>query len=406
MVDETVSRPTAAELTERIARCVGIWETNRGGDAPDPRESGLHTVAGVRASMATIEQATMPHAVTEFAKHTSLREQAQPPLTKQEIADADKRCVAVAHLLSSVHEAFNSKMSPDDFIKSNSTKIQATGLVKEDVRVMFEAAALHKTIVDLQTTLPSLEQKKLRASAVAKAVAKIPENARVGLNTDSLEKYLDVTNRWGENAAAWQRKAVQAMPNQVAARIEKVVTANHGETLARLSFRTEVDAALARKPSATTKELVISVSTQNNSQESGYGANVYKQYNRLYHESDNRDTLRSTARPAPGVATTGTERTGEPSGRPPRPTSQPNWAAPPTTAAQDGTRSLNKAPSKPISTSSWATDPSANTNDAPGDDDDNTQRNTSQRRGGSRGANKQKHRASGVASNAPSASEE
>ena len=38
--------PTAEELTSRISNCIGVWETNRGGDAPNPQESSLDTVAG------------------------------------------------------------------------------------------------------------------------------------------------------------------------------------------------------------------------------------------------------------------------------------------------------------------------------------------------------------------------
>ena len=52
-----------SDLITRIARCIGIYETNRGGDEPAPKESALDTVSGVHASMATIEQATMPYAV-------------------------------------------------------------------------------------------------------------------------------------------------------------------------------------------------------------------------------------------------------------------------------------------------------------------------------------------------------
>ena len=50
-----------------------MWETNRGGDAPNPQESSLDTVAGVKASMATIEQATMPYALDALRRHVSLR---------------------------------------------------------------------------------------------------------------------------------------------------------------------------------------------------------------------------------------------------------------------------------------------------------------------------------------------
>jgi hypothetical protein len=65
--------PSATELTSRIARCIGIRETNRGKNDPAPKESSLDTVSGVRASMATIEQATMPYAIDAIRTHTKLR---------------------------------------------------------------------------------------------------------------------------------------------------------------------------------------------------------------------------------------------------------------------------------------------------------------------------------------------
>jgi hypothetical protein len=94
--------PSADELTARLARCIGIWETNRGKDNPDPKESSLDTVAGVHASMATIEQATMPYAITALKKHKSLRDKATPPLTMAELNNAEARCNAVSTLLKSV----------------------------------------------------------------------------------------------------------------------------------------------------------------------------------------------------------------------------------------------------------------------------------------------------------------
>src|SRR5438309_1890186 len=48
--------PPADELAAQIANSIGVWETNRGKNVPVPKESKLETVAGVHASMATIEQ--------------------------------------------------------------------------------------------------------------------------------------------------------------------------------------------------------------------------------------------------------------------------------------------------------------------------------------------------------------
>src|SRR5262249_8583033 len=97
--------PTAEELTSRISNCIGIWETNRGGDAPNPRESSLDTVAGVKASMATIEQATMPYALDALRRNASLRKLAEPELTKEEIDAAILRVQAVPTLLTAVSNA-------------------------------------------------------------------------------------------------------------------------------------------------------------------------------------------------------------------------------------------------------------------------------------------------------------
>src|SRR4051812_13384722 len=99
--------PSAAVLTARLARCIGIWETNRGGDNPEPKESALDTVAGVHASMATIERATMPCAVDAFGRFAALRNRAAPPLSTTEVAAADARCKAVKTLLGKVTTAAN-----------------------------------------------------------------------------------------------------------------------------------------------------------------------------------------------------------------------------------------------------------------------------------------------------------
>src|SRR3954466_6687498 len=115
--------PSAAVLTARLARCIGIWETNRGGDNPEPKESALDTVAGVHASMATIEQATMPYALDAFARFKALRDAASPALAPEKIASANEVCAAVVELLSSVSRSARRRQSPDDFIRTNAPAI-------------------------------------------------------------------------------------------------------------------------------------------------------------------------------------------------------------------------------------------------------------------------------------------
>ena len=75
-----------------------------------PKESSLDTVAGVHASMATIEQATMPYAISAFLRWPVLRNEARPILSVTEISAANDCSKAVAALLERVDEAV-SKLS-------------------------------------------------------------------------------------------------------------------------------------------------------------------------------------------------------------------------------------------------------------------------------------------------------
>ena len=138
--------PTADVLTSRISNCVGVWETNRGGDAPAPTESSLDTLATVKASMATIEQATMPYALDALRKHASLRKLASPELTKEEINDAIARTTAVKTLLDAVKTAADAGTSADDFIKAQQGTITPSGLSDDNVSTMFSGVELKKTI--------------------------------------------------------------------------------------------------------------------------------------------------------------------------------------------------------------------------------------------------------------------
>jgi hypothetical protein len=266
----------AVELTQRIARCVGIYETNRGGDEPAPQESALDTVAGIHASMATIEQATMGYAVDAFGRFGALRAAASPPLGAPEIGAASACCQAVATLLSAVVSAHDQGTEPDIFIGSHQPAIAATALQEADVRTMFRGADLKRLIDGLHGQVAAGEM------TLDQAVASIPAADALGLRPGTLRSYIRTPRNWGENAAAWQRKAVRATSGSVGMRIETVAVSNNGTALAIPVIGRRVDHALAQTPSLTEREVVVTVAQQNNPNEPGYGENVYAIYSRLY----------------------------------------------------------------------------------------------------------------------------
>lgn len=274
--------PTAEQLTERLARAIGIWETNRGQDDPAPKESGLKTVAGLPASMATIEQATMPYAVDAFKRFESLRNAANPPLTLQEVKDAEARVIAVKNLVSSVSTASAAGTTPEDFIANNAAAITASGLSNENVTTMFQAATLKSTIDAANAEYVAETNPAKKAQILTNAIANIPEADRLGLNEGSLKAYIRNPKNWGENRAAWQRLAVNNMPNDVGARMEAVAESSNGTALAMPVIRSRVDAELAKTPTPSLEDVIKTVAQRNNPNETDYGKHVWETYDRLY----------------------------------------------------------------------------------------------------------------------------
>lgn len=268
--------PTVEEMTKRIARCIGIWETNRGGDDPAPKESALDTVAGLHASMATIEQATMPYAVTALKTYQALRDAAIPPLTVNELAAADGRCGAVVKLLRAIVDASAASITPGDFIGGNVAAITATGLGNDDVGTMFKAVVLKRTIDALNADVTA-GTRTLDAAVAAVSIAD-----RLGLGPASLRAYVRKPVNWGENRAAWQRKAVNAMAAGIGSRIQAVAVSDGGTALAGPVIRARVSALLASNPGASVETIVRTVAQQNNSGEADYGKHVWENYARLY----------------------------------------------------------------------------------------------------------------------------
>jgi hypothetical protein len=273
--------PSSDEITARIARCVGIWETNRGEDNPNPRESEIDTVSGINGSMATIEQATMPYAIDALKRNKGLRDQATPVLTLKELTAANDRCVAVATLLKAINKAAAEGVEPDIFIQNNTSKIDATGLGHDDVRTMFSAVELKETIDQVHTSKMAAAKNK-RAKVVQDGIAAIPEADRLGLGAGSLKAYIDKPEKWGENRVAWQRKAVNLMANDVGSRIEAVAESSNGTALAIPVIKARVDAELAKKPVPSLEDIVKTVAQKNNPNENNYGLHVWQTYDRLY----------------------------------------------------------------------------------------------------------------------------
>jgi hypothetical protein len=298
----TTALPSADDLTTRLARCIGIWETNRGQNDPAPKESALDTVAGVHASMATIEQATTPYAITALKAHSELRARATPPLTVKELNDAEARAAAVNTLLKSVATASAASQKPDDFIKDNTDAITASGLSNADVKTMFGAVTLKSTIDTAHTTAEEAgktakqeaakekksEKEQTKAGQAAKqksvtdSIAAISAPDRLGLGDASLKAYINKPANWGENRAGWQRKAVSTMPNNVGTRIAAVAILDSGTALATPVIKSRVSTELAKTPAPTEEEIVKTVAQQNNPGEKDYGLHVWQTYQRLY----------------------------------------------------------------------------------------------------------------------------
>jgi hypothetical protein len=181
----------ADELTTRIQRSIGIWETSRGKNDPAPRESDLDTVAGIHASMATVEQATMPYAITALKRYKTLRDKASPPLTMKELNDAEARVTAVLTLLNRVNTASARGTAADDFIAANGAFIGTTGLTDDDVRTMFRAVKLKSTLKKARTDMDTAEQNARAKAAGEKKTAKEQASAAQAARQNALKAALD-----------------------------------------------------------------------------------------------------------------------------------------------------------------------------------------------------------------------
>jgi len=269
--------PDVNTLAERIVFAIGVWETNRGGDAPAPTESSLDTAAGVKASMKSAVQATMIFAVDLINRFPALREKADPPLTKAELKEAIARCKAVDTLHAAVRKAVEKGTDVTAFLSAESGLLTPTGLSEAHVHTMFAAAELKEEIDEKRPEYMKADKKGRK-----KIRAEMTDADELGIDDGSLKAYIETPAKWGEHKAAWHRVAVNAMPDDVGARIESVALADEGTALAQPEYTRLVKAAVAANPKATEEEIVTSVAQRNNSREAQYGTHVWETYKRLY----------------------------------------------------------------------------------------------------------------------------
>jgi hypothetical protein len=182
---------------------------------------------------------------------------------------------AVPTLLGAINTAAAAGTTPDDFIRDQQAQITPTGLADEHVRTMFSA-------VELKAAVDAKHGELGKDKTPRQAAEEIPQEDRLGLGVGSLSSYIRTPRNWGENRAAWQRLAVDGMPGNVGARVNAVATSSGGTALAGPVVRARVDAYLAANPQATEQQVVEHVAQQNNPNETGYGANVWATYQRMY----------------------------------------------------------------------------------------------------------------------------
>jgi uncharacterized membrane protein YheB (UPF0754 family) len=185
-------------------------------------------------------------------------------------------------MFSAFSDQIKINKSHDDEKQKISQKLKDHNLSNLEKKKLKEALDQISKRKKLEKTLEQIfeQQKKDYFKKTMDAI--IPERDRLGLGLGSLKAYIEKPDKWGENRAGWQRKAVTAMPEDVAKRIESVAVSNNGTALAILVIQDRVNFQLGKKPLPNEDEIVKTVATQNNPLEKNYGENVWKTYHRLY----------------------------------------------------------------------------------------------------------------------------
>lgn len=257
-------------------------------------ESQLSTVAGIHASMATIEQATIGYTLDALKNHITLRlftvsdnPLLSYPIYLPDVEQGITRATNTRTLLIAVEGAVNVGQTFDSFLTNNFTLISSTGLSAENVRTMFRAVPLKAQIDAAHERFAS------GASTLAQEVAAIPEADRLGLAAGSLQSYIRTPSLWGENRAAWERLAVRTLPNNLGYQFEARATYGSGRNMAYEVYKSRVQHAFAVAGctgegnlclNAQEADIVRSVGQTNNPNFPGYGQQVLTIYCRMVYD--------------------------------------------------------------------------------------------------------------------------
>jgi hypothetical protein len=290
------------EIGANLIDAIGVVETNPNGLIPIPRESDLQTVVGIPASLATVHQTIVANALTAFRNSEALRNNVDQNrafqairLSRKEIRTADDRVDALERLLSTVDKSTPALTAEqvNQFIAAHSKLTVAAGVSFDNVRTMFAAASLKRTIDAAHARVKSKLRTPAERAALDAEVALIPPANRVGLTEGTLRNYIRTPGNWGETAAAWARLAVRNLPNNLGKRIEAFETANDGYSIASVNITKWLNetyvAAGCTQPGAqcgsrlTERDVVLRVADRQNDG-SGYKEKLLAVYCRLYRD--------------------------------------------------------------------------------------------------------------------------
>jgi hypothetical protein len=285
------------ELGANLIQAIGVEETNPNGTEPKAVRSGLGTVVGIPASLPTVHQAITVNALTALKLNEALRrnvDASQPfrdrALTKVEVSKAEDRAKAVARLLKLIREVPALTDAQIDKIAVSPRLLTSAGVSADNVRTMFRAVGLKKTIDAAHDRVKSKIRTPAEKAALDAEVALILPADRLGIGEGSLRAYIRNPANWGENKASWERLAVLNLPNNLGKRIEAFATANEGYAIASVNVTKWLNDAYAAAgctiasgtcPQLTERDLVITVAKRQNAR-ADYPDKVLAQYCRLF----------------------------------------------------------------------------------------------------------------------------
>lgn len=282
LVDETVIAPSLVEAIRIRENRPGVLV-----------ESELDTVAGIPASMATVEQATIGYVLDAVRDHSNLRSYGDPtnpalqlPIYQTDIDRGYAKIQATRDLLDAVAAAARAgELNVEEFIGHNINLFLAVGLPVEDVRTMYRAVPLRDRVLAAAARVDS------GASTADQEVAQIAVDDRLGVSAADLRRYIQEPTFWLEHRRAWERKAMRTLPNNFGYRLEAIAVAGQGRAMADQVYRARVHRAMAELRCTgegrfcydVTEDLVVLLAAATNNAGTNYGPEVLTIYCRIVY---------------------------------------------------------------------------------------------------------------------------